>query len=300
MSTRRYGPYSFEASNGEKVFFPDAGITKEELIEYYDKIAKTMLPYLKERPVAMQRFPNGIEGEGFYQKQVPGYFPDWIERQSVTKEEGRVSHVIINNVATLAYLANQGCITPHVWLSRRDKLHYPDRLILDLDPTDEDFSKVRNAALQSRTLFKELDLPVYVMTTGSRGLHLLVPLDRSQSFDRVRDFAQRLVEELAARHPDELTSAMRKKDRGNRVYLDVTSNAYGQHAVAPYAVRPRSSAPVATPLDWDEVCDSSLTADKYTISSIFRRLAQIDEPWLRMQKHAVSFRAAQKTLNQET
>ena len=296
MSNRSYGPYSFEASNEEKVFFPDAGLTKGDLIDYYAKIAETMLPYLKERPLAMQRLPDGIDGKAFFQKEVPDYFPDWIEREQVKKEDGEVSHVIANNAATLAYLADQGCITPHVWLSRRDQLHYPDRLILDLDPSGDDFAPVREAAQQARELFDTLKLPVYVMTTGSRGLHLLVPLDRSETFDQVRDVAQRLAKALAERHPDTLTTAARKKDRGNRVYLDVARNAYGQHGVAPYAVRPRPGAPVATPLSWDEVGRASLAPDKYTLKTIFRRLGQKGDPWQGLQKHAVDLESAQQAL----
>lgn len=294
MSHRRYGPYSFETAHENKLFFPAAGLTKGDLINYYEKIAETMLPYIKERPLVMQRLPDGIDGKDFFQKQVPDYFPDWIARQSVAKEGGEVCHAIVNNAATLAYLADQGCITPHIWLSRRDQLNHPDRMILDLDPPGDDFAPVRHAAQRARTLCEELKLPVYVMTTGSRGLHLVVPLECSQTFDQVREFAQWLAKVLAEKHPDALTTAIRKRDRGARIYLDVARNAYGQHGVAPYAVRARAGAPVATPLSWDEVDKTTLAADKYSIQTIFRRLGQKGDPWQGLQKNAVNLAAAQQ------
>ena len=290
--TMRVGDREIELSNLDKVLFPESGLTKRDLIEYYRRIAERALPYYRDRPLSMQRFPDGITKEGFFQKQVPEYFPDWVERVELPKQDGAVTHVIANTQATLVYLAQQGCVTLHLALSRRDKPDYPDRLIFDLDPPDDDFTKIQDAASKLNQLLGELDLPSFVQTTGSRGLHVMVPLDGSADFDVVRDFARAMAERLAQRHPDALTVEQRKSNRGRRVFLDYLRNAYGQTAVAPYAVRSIEGAPVATPLRWDEVGAHGLTARKYTIENIFRRLAQIDDPWSSLSHQACAVSAA--------
>jgi len=272
---------TIEISNKDKLFFPDAGITKGDLIDYYRRIAQTILPYMQERPLSMQRFPDGIEGEGFYQKQVPDYFPDWIDQVSVKVKEDETEQfqVVCNNAATLVYLANQACITPHLWLSRQDKLDYPDRLIFDLDPPGDDFESVRFAAQLLREALEEVGLTPLVMTTGSRGLHVVTPLDRQADFDSVRAFARELVELLANREPDRLTVEPRKNKRKGRLFLDYLRNAYAQTATAPYAVRAKPGAPVATPLDWHELNNSELHSQQYNLGNIFRRLSQKTDPW---------------------
>jgi len=273
--------HQIELSNVDKILFPGDGITKGDLIDYYHRIAETMLPYMKDRPITMQRFPDGIDQEGFYQKEAPEYFPAWIRRESIEVEEEDSSQpqVVCDNTATLVYLANQACITPHVWLSRVDKIRHPDRLIFDLDPPGEDFEPVRSAAESLRSLLDELNLTSLVMTTGSRGLHVLVPIDRSKDFDAVRSFAKSVAAVLEQREPDRLTIETSKKKRGNRLFLDYLRNSYAQHTVAPYAVRARPGAPVATPLDWDELADKDLNSRTYDIGNIFRRLGQKSDPW---------------------
>jgi bifunctional non-homologous end joining protein LigD len=279
--------------------FPDEGITQGDLMEYYRRVAETMLPYLKGRPLTMQRFPDGIGDEGFYQKEAPDYFPDWIRRVSIeVKEEGQEQpQVICENVATLVYLVDQGCITPHVWLSRADKLTHPDRLIFDLDPPDDDFELVRSAAQSLREMLEGVGLLPFVMTTGSRGLHVVVPLDRSTDFDTVRSFAKNLAGVLAEREADRLTTKVRKDKRGNRLFLDYLRNSYGQNTVAPYAVRAKPGAPVATPLDWDELSDSNLHSQTYTLQNIFRRLGQKEDPWKGMMRHARSLSEPRRRLD---
>ena len=170
MATLQFGRYTVETSNTDKIFFPGEKITKGDVIEYYHKIADYMLPHLKDRPLAMQRFPDGLGGESFFQKDISDYFPDWIDRTKVRKEDGSVTQVVCNNTATLVYLANQACLTPHVWLSKVDKLDYPDRLVFDLDPPSDDFAPVRDAAQLALELFDELRLSVFVQTTGSKGV----------------------------------------------------------------------------------------------------------------------------------
>lgn len=280
--------HEIELSNRDKLFFPDAGITKGDLVDYYRRIAKVALPHYRGRPLSMQRFPDGVAGEGFFQKHAPDYFPCWIETAELAKQDGAVRHVVANSAASLAYLANQGMITPHLGLSRVDDIDRPDRLIFDLDPSDGDFARVQTAARHVREALDALEAPSFVQTTGSRGLHVVVPLDRSAGFDAVRAAAQRIAEALAARHRDALTVAQRKAKRGSRVYLDTARNAYGQTAVAPYGVRARPGAPVATPLDWDEALDSAMAPRNYTISNIFRRLGNKADPWRGIDRSAIN------------
>lgn len=280
MSILRFGRYRVELTNRDKVLFPDTGITKGELIDYYRAAAPVLLPHLRDRPLMMRRFPDGIEEEGFYQKQVSVYFPDWLATCRVdVLSDGRQELVICNNTASLVYIVNQAMISAHLWLSRCDQVGYPNRLIIDLDPPGGDFEIVRWTAFRCRELCDELGLPAYVMSTGSRGLHVLVPLNRHAHFDRVRAFARDFVELLARRHPERLTVEQRKDKRGGRLYLDVARNAYAQTAVAPYAVRARPGAPVATPVTWSELADKSLHARSFNVRSIRERLRHNRDPW---------------------
>ncbi|OPX70999.1 MAG: ATP-dependent DNA ligase [Methanoregulaceae archaeon PtaB.Bin009] len=276
-------------SNTRKVFFPDAGITKGDLINYYQKIAATMLPHMKGRPVSMERFPDGIGEEGFYQKEVPDYFPPWIRRIRVDLVEGGAQdQVVCDSAATLVFLADQGCITPHTWLSLEGNLGQPDQLLVDLDPPDADFEPVREAAFLVKEFLDDLGLRSCVMTTGSRGLHVIVPIRPDLSFDQVREHAKEMAGDLASRNQKLLTDEIRKEKRKGRVFLDVLRNAYGQTSVPPYAVRPRPGAPIATPVEWDELSHESLVSASYTIRNIFRRLGQKEDPWKDIFSHRQS------------
>lgn len=292
----RIGRHAVSLSSLDKVLFPDVGVTKGDLIEHYRRVAARMVPHMKGRPVSMHRFPDGIEGEGFYQKAAPDYFPDWIRRVTVEKEGGTVEHVICDNAATLVYLANQNCITPHVWLSRADRLHHPDRLIFDLDPPGDDFDAVRFAAGALRALLGELGLDPFLMTTGGRGLHLLVPLDRRADFDAVRGFSRDAADVLAARHPDRLTTEARKNKRRGRLFLDVMRNSYAQTAVPPYAVRARKGAPVAVPIAWRELSDPELTGARWNTRNVAARLRRKD-PWQGLSRHARSLSGPRRKLD---
>jgi len=278
-ATLKIDAYTVKLTNTNKVFFPDDGITKGDLIDYYHRIAETMLPYVKGRPLMMHRFLHGIKGEGFYQKEVGDYFPEWVKRVKMKKHGGSEDYAVCDNAATLVFLAEQDCITPHVWLSRIDQPENPDLLIFDLDPSDGDFEPVRRAALSLRDLLSTLRLAVFVKTTGSRGLHVVVPLDRAADFDQVRTFAEDVARLVAGRDPDHLTVEQRKDKRRGRVYIDTLRNSYGQTAVAPYAVRAKPGAPVATPLDWGELKNLELNSQSYTMTNIFRRLGQKGDPW---------------------
>lgn len=296
--TVQIGGRAIELSRLDKVLFPDDGITKGELIDYYRSIADTMLPHLQNRALTMHRYPDGLEGEDFYQKDAPDYFPDWIRTEEVEKEEGdgTVHHVVCNDAATLCYLANQATITPHVWLSRVDRLRRPDRMIFDLDPGGTDLGEVRFAARAVRDLLEELELQAFLMTTGSRGYHVVVPLRREHEFDEVRAFARACARLLASRAPDRLTVEHRKKKRGERVFLDYLRNGYAQTGVAPYAVRARPGAPVATPVRWHEL-GPGLEPRTYHIGNLFRRLGQTDDPWRAMDGSAASLGEAREDLD---
>jgi bifunctional non-homologous end joining protein LigD len=255
-----------------------------------------MLPHIAGRPLSFERYPDGIETNGFMQKNASDYFPSWIRRARLAKEDGEVEHVVADDAATLVYLANQACVTLHVGLARVDRIHHPDRLVIDLDPSDEDFDKVKRAARAARRLLEATGLVPFVQITGSRGLHVWVPLEPQATFDQVRGFAGDLADRLVAHSPEELTTEQRKAKRGTRVFVDVARNAYGQTAVAPYSVRPRPEAPVATPLAWAELDDPGLGPGRYTITNLFRRLGQKPDPWAEFGRHARPLAAARERL----
>jgi bifunctional non-homologous end joining protein LigD len=299
VPVRRYGRRSVETSNEDKVLFPEAELTKGGLIDYYERMAEHILPHLEDRALVVQRFPDGIHADGFYQKQVGDYFPDWITTVEVEvgSEGGTQELVVCDRKATLGYLANQACIALHPWLSRRDRLDHPDVLVIDLDPPKDDFEAARRAALRVRDLFEEeLELPCYAKLTGSKGVHVAVPLDRSEDFDAVRAFARAAMELLARRHPDELTTEQRKSKRRGRLYLDAGRNAYAQTAVAPWSLRPLPEAPVAAPVAWRQLERGELGPRDYTAANVFRRIANRDDPWADLRRRRRSLGSARARL----
>jgi bifunctional non-homologous end joining protein LigD len=277
--TLRVGRQLVEITRPNKVLFPADGITKRELAEYYRQVAPIILPHLRGRPLALERYPEGIGGPGFFQQEAGAYFPRWIRTASLPKQGGSVRHVICGNGATLVYLAGQAVITPHAWLSRVDKPNNPDQMIFDLDPSDGDFKAVCGAAKKLRELLAEYGLPAFVKTTGSRGLHVLVPLDRRADFDRIRAFARQIARRLAQADPEHLTTDARKTKRRGRIFIDTARNSYAQTAAPPYAVRAREGAPVAVPLHWEELDNPQARADQFTIRNIWQRLHSIGDPW---------------------
>jgi bifunctional non-homologous end joining protein LigD len=275
----RVGGHTVEVSHPDKVLFPDDGITKRDLAEYYRRIGPKILPFLKDRPLSLQRFPDGINW-GFYEKKAPEYFPEWFERVRVkVKEGGSQQQLMCNNVASLVYLADQACITPHPWLSKKGRLDSPDRMIFDLDPAEQDFAAVKAAALTLKEVLEQAKLVPFVMTTGSRGLHVVAPLEGKEDFDRVRGRARELAEEAASREPNRLTVEPRKDARRGRTFIDYLRNAYGQTSVPPYAVRARKGAPVAVPLRWSELASPGLTATSYNVRNVPERLGRVRSPW---------------------
>ncbi|MFF4358975.1 non-homologous end-joining DNA ligase [Streptomyces sp. NPDC001604] len=285
VRTVRAGRRTVEVHRADKVLFPGDGdgdgrvkeYTKGDLVDYYRSAAPLMLPHLRGRPLMLERHPDGLDGPRFMQKNTPDNYPGWISRIEVPKEGGTVCHTVCDDSATLLYLADQASLTLHRWLSRVGHLDRPDRMVFDLDPAGDDFATVREAAVLLGELLDELELPSALMTTGSRGLHVVVPLNGRHDFDEVREFARDVADTLAGAHPDRLTTAARKKERGDRLYLDVGRNAYAQTAVAPLTVRARPGAPVATPITWDQLDDPDLTARRWTIADAVEQ-ARTD-PW---------------------
>jgi bifunctional non-homologous end joining protein LigD len=294
--------HSFELSNMGKVLFPGDGagdgITKGELVEYYAQVADAMLPYLKDRPIAMARYPDGITKQRIFQKNPGRYFPDWITSVEVKKEGGTLRHVVCDQAATLVYLANQAVIEFHVFLSRVDSLECADQVVWDFDPPGDDgFDAARQCALWLRELVEdELGLTAYVKTTGGKGLHVHVPLNRKQGFEETRTFAREAAQVLATRHPDVITVEQRIQARGHRVYADVMRDAYAQTVVAPWTVRARPGAHVATPLHWSEVENPSLSPGEFTLRTAPERLATVDDPWSGMSRRRYDIAAAHDRL----
>lgn len=285
----KIGRRTIKLSNTDKVLFPDDGLTKGDLVEYYQSAAHWMTPYLRHRPLSLERYPDGIDAQQIFHQNVPQHFPDWFETAAVDRVDGsgQVTHAIARDTASLVYLANQACITPHAWLSRADRVNNPDQLIFDLDPVDG-FATARRAALDLRALLAELSLPALVKTTGSKGLHVHVPLDRTADFDTARTFARDVATVLVERYPKRYTLEQRKNARKGRLYLDIMRNAYGQTAVPLYAVRARPGAPIATPLDWTELDDSDLRPDRYTLRTIHERLERDGDPWPRLRGRSLT------------
>lgn len=265
-----------EITHPDKVWFPKEKITKGDLIAYYKSIASKMLIFLKGRPLVMQRFPDGIKKEGFFQKNVPDYFPSWIKTVSVkrkTKAKGKL--MICDTKDALLYLVNFGCLTPHLWLSSGKYLEKPDKLIFDIDPPKNRLAEAKEVAyLLKEVLEKRCKLKPFVMTTGSRGYHVAVPIKQTVSFDEAREFAKQVAAAVVKENPKLCTTAVRKASRGGRIYIDVMRNAYAQHAVAPYAVRALAGAPIAMPISWAQLRKTD--PQSFTLSN-YRRRAQ--NPW---------------------
>ena len=290
------GDREVEISRPEKILFPEDGITKRELADYYRRIAPWMLPHLRDRSLAMECYPDGIDRPSFFRKNAPSHFPGWIRTVTIAKKSGgAVRHVVCNDVARLVYLANQACITPHIWFSRIDKLACPDQMMFDLDPSGDTFGPVKTTAQSLKRLLDRLGLPAYLKTTGSRGLHVAVPLRRSEGFDSVRAFARELAKIVVSQEPAQRTLDQRKSRRRGRVFVDVNRNAYAQLVVPAYAVRARRGAPVSLPLDWEELEREDLRPDGVTIRTVFDRLQKVGDPWADFwQRRAALDRARQK------
>jgi bifunctional non-homologous end joining protein LigD len=259
----------------EKIFWPKDGYTKGDLIEYYRTVSPWLLPYLEDRPLVLTRYPDGIEGESFYQKNAPDFVPDWIQRVSIwsSDTEKDIDYFVCNDVETLVYVANSASIPLHIWPSRVGSLQNPDWCIVDLDPKGAPFEHVVELALAVRALGEEIELETFVKTSGSTGLHVLIPLGGQCTFDQSRMLGQLLSRVIEGRRPDIATTTRVISARQGKVYLDFLQNRHGQLLVSPYSVRPLPGAPVSAPLEWKEVT-KKLDPQAYTIKNLPARLAK--------------------------
>jgi bifunctional non-homologous end joining protein LigD len=284
----------------EKVLFPavdgHAAITKGELAAYYESVAPLMVPHVRGRPITMERYPAGIGAKGFFQKDVVKGFPEWLERVEVPKKGGSVHHPLISDTRSLLWVTNQNNITPHVWTSRVPALYQPDICVFDLDPATEDAGVLRGAALALRDLLEELGFPSWVKTSGSKGFHIVVPLDAKSDFGDVAAFAHGVGAVLVRRNPKDLTQEFHKADRGGRILVDTARNAYGATFAAPYAVRARAGAPVSVPCTWKEIEDGHVGPRTFDLGNVRERLAETGDLWNDLRRRRRSLRPAMERL----
>jgi bifunctional non-homologous end joining protein LigD len=290
-------------SHPEKVLFPESGITKGELAGYYEAVAPCLLPHLAGRPITMERYPAGIGVKGFIQKDVSKGFPEWLERAAVErrsgKSEGPVHYPLVSDARSLLWLANQNTVTPHVWCSRVPELDQPDWCIFDLDPSGQVGEELRVAALAVRDALQELGLSSFVKTSGSKGYHILLSLDRSASFSDSWRFAQGVGRSLVKKHPLLFTQEFLKAERGGRILLDTGRNARGATLAAAYAVRARPGAPVSAPCTWDEIEAGAALPQSFTLRGMTARLELVGDLWQGISARAVSLRQPLRALESQ-
>jgi len=289
------GGHTIELSSQDRVVFPDSGITKGDIVAYYKDIAEVMVPELRGRALSIERYTKGIDAGGFFQKHWQKHYPTWID--SVTfGGKTVVKYPICDSQATLVYFANQGGIAMHVITSRKATLHHPDLVVFDLDPPEHGFELVRKTARILHDVLDELGLRAFVKTTGSKGLHVVAPLDDKATFEEVHTLCGGIARVLVARHPDLLTTEFYKKDRAGRLYFDTARNALGSTFVAAYSLRPKPGAPVSMPIEWSELDDAKLRSDGFTIKNVRERLAKRGDAWRDFRKQPASIAKAVKAL----
>ena len=274
----------------DKVLFPNDGITKGDVAAYYEALAPIILPHILGRPVTMERYPAGIHSKGFWQKDVSKGFPDWLQRVEVPKKDGVVHHPVITDVPSLLWVTNQNTITQHVWGSRVPRLDYPDLCVFDLDPSRDDIADVRAAALGLRDLLQELGLPSWVKTSGSKGFHIVVPLDRKARIGPVAGFADAVGRLFVSLAPDRLTQEFNKVERRGRIYVDTGRNGYSATFAAAYTVRARPGAPVSAPCTWEEIERGEVGPQTFTLRNLPARIAQAGDPWADLLRRGRSLR----------
>ena len=268
----------------EKLLFPEDGITKGDLADYYEAIAPVMLPHLRGRPVTMERYPSGIGEKGFWQKDVSKGFPSWLRRVEVPKKDGVVHYPIVTDVRSLLWVTNQNTVTQHVWTSRVPDLQCPDLCVFDLDPSGDDVAAVRQAALGLRDLLAELKLPSWIKTSGSKGFHIVVPVAANTHVDLVAGFANAVGAVLVSRASDRLTQEFSKANRKGRIYVDTGRNGYSATFAAAYAVRAKRGAPVSAPCSWEEVERGDVHPQTFTLRTMRDRVAQVGDLWANMRR----------------
>ncbi len=266
-------------SNRDKVFFPEEALTKGDLLDYYEKAAPWMLPYLRDRPLVLTRFPDGIHGKSFYQRDAPAFVPDWVQREVLWSEsaEREVHYFIVQNVESLVYLANMGAIPIHAWHSRITDLEHPDWCVLDLDPKDAPFAHVVATAKAVKELLDEVQLPGFLKTSGASGLHILMPLARHLTHRQATTLGELLARVIVSRQPDICTIARAVRKRDRKVYIDYLQNGHGQLLVAPLSARAEPAASVSMPVKWSEL-NGRLKNSNYHLKNAVARLKRTGDP----------------------
>ncbi|MFP4542771.1 MAG: DNA ligase D [Candidatus Kapaibacterium sp.] len=293
-------PPKVEISNKNKVFWPDEGYKKIEVIEYYEQIADYILPYLKDRPQSLLRNPDGIKKEGFFQKNVEGKVPDWITTHRIKDErnEKKIEYMLCQDKATLLFMANWGCIEINPWNSRWGSINNPDFMVFDLDPTEVEFKKVVQVANYFKEIFDKLGIPAYPKTSGSKGMHIYVPVKPEFTYKQIQNLVELLARQVNSEHP-QLTSLERMPyKRKGKVYIDYLQNARGKTMAAPYCLRPRKHATVSAPLHWDEVRQSLKVTD-YTIKTMPGRLEKNGDLWGGFFENAIDIKKVIKKLDKD-
>jgi bifunctional non-homologous end joining protein LigD len=287
-----------EISNPDKILFPKSKVTKKELVDYYIMAWPYMKDYLKDRPVSLQRYPEGINGESFFQKEVPHYFPKYIDRTNVNDPDEVVKEdAIINNLESLVYIANLASIPLHTWQSRRKKLNNPDQVIWDLDPSVEDFESVRTGAKLLRYMLEELGLKVWLKSSGSKGLHLTIPVKPEFTYTEVKQFSRSVSEYMAAKIPQLFTTEIRKNKRDNKILIDFLRNGYGHTAVVAYSVRAIENAPVAAPITWEELDNKDFRPQYFNVRNMESRFKKVGDLWEGFYSEAKSLKGPMRKLN---
>ncbi|MGI9145318.1 MAG: non-homologous end-joining DNA ligase [Chloroflexota bacterium] len=284
----------------QKVLFPDDGITKADLAAYYEAIAPLILPYICNRPITMERYPSGIGQKGFVQKDVSRGFPDWLQRVEVPKKGGSVHHPIVCDTQSLLWLANQNCVTPHVWTSHTPNLYRPDVCVFDLDPSADEPDVLRAAALAVRDVLAELGLRSWVKTSGSKGFHIVAPLDGESGFEEAAEFANGIASILVKRDPHHLTQEFTKVDRGGRIFVDTGRTSYSATFAATYAVRARPGAPVSAPCTWEELERGQVGPQTFSLRTMPARVADVGDLWSDLRQHTYSLRGPLEQLRRST
>jgi len=279
-------------TNIDKVLYPDDGVSKGDVLRYYHDVAAVMLSQLRNRPVTLRRYPDGIQTSGFFQKEASAYFPDWIRVTPVPhRSRPTTDYVVCDDEATLLYLAGQACLEFHIVLSTADRLKQPDLLAIDIDPPDgTDVRESRGVACRARDLLDAVGLVPFIQTTGGRGFHVVAPLDGEAEYGVAHELSRVLASHLVRRTPDRLTTEQRKDRRGDRIFLDVNRNGYRQTIIAPYSLRARAGAPAATPIDWSEL--AHVTPAQFGVRDMSDRLAGRSDPWAGINSQARSATAA--------
>lgn len=288
---------TFQLTHPKKMLFPSDKITKEDLLEYYLSVASLLLPLIKDHVITQHKFPSDIHHQGFIQKNIQAELPRKVKSTPVIKKENnQVIHMLLcNNKETLAYLVNQGCISLHSSLSKKEKPYCPDKLVFDLDPSTSDFEVVRKAAWTLKGVLNgELKLNTFLMTTGSKGLHIVIPIKPTMHFDQVREFAKKIAMLLCQREPKSYTIEVRKNKRGKKVFIDYLRNAYNQTSIAPYSVRALDGAPIAMPIRWEELCKLSCSQD-FTLKNYKKKMK--NNPWVSFNSKRQSLKWAMKELD---